>query len=299
MENLNELKPVGKLSPFAHFCCTIGNLPTSYMISLTYEEQLLWLCNYLEKTVIPAVNTNAEAVAELQSLYNQLKEYVDNYFDNLDVQKEINNKLNKMVETGAFEPLLQTLFNGYQEQIDNVEQNINNNYDVLNDKININDLNKYDDIAKAFLSFSNLDMDKYEKALITAYNNNKYGAAKANYSLEDLQKEIEKIKIAKAKLDENINFSKFDIKGFADEIFKVTVDDLPLNKATSIEVSNILNKWKTGKLDDTMGAAEQIAKVMNDPEILKAINNKSLKVDKIDDFFKGFKDRFIEFAKVC
>ena len=62
MENLNELKPVGKLSPFTHFCCTIGNLPTSYMISLTYEEQLLWLCNYLEKTVIPAVNTTEEAV---------------------------------------------------------------------------------------------------------------------------------------------------------------------------------------------------------------------------------------------
>ena len=100
MENLNELKPVGKLSPFAHFCCTIGNLPTSYMISLTYEEQLLWLCNYLEKTVIPAVNTNAEAVAELQNLYIQLKEYVDNYFTNLDVQEEINNKLDEMANSG-------------------------------------------------------------------------------------------------------------------------------------------------------------------------------------------------------
>ena len=141
MGNFQELKPVGKLTPFTKFCCTIGNLPTSYMISLTYEEQLLWLCNYLENTVIPAINTNAEAVEEVQELYNQLKEYVDNYFDNLDVQEEINNKLNEMAETGAFEPLLQTLFNGYQEQIENVEQNVNNNYEVLNDKININDLN--------------------------------------------------------------------------------------------------------------------------------------------------------------
>lgn len=79
MENLQELKPVGNLPPFTRFCCTIGNLPTSYMISLTYEEQLLWLCDYLKNTVIPAVNTNAEAVAELQELYIQLKEYVDNY----------------------------------------------------------------------------------------------------------------------------------------------------------------------------------------------------------------------------
>ena len=76
------------------------------------------------------------------------------------------------------------------------------------------------------------------------------------------------------------------------QIFKVTVDDLPLNKATSREVSSILNKWKAGKLDDTISATEQIAKVMNDQEILKAINNKSLKVDKIDDFFDGFKNIF-------
>lgn len=111
MENLQELKPVGKLSPFAHFCCTIGHLPTSYMISLTYEEQLLWLCQYLEKTVIPAVNTNAEAVAELQNLYVQLKNYVDNYFEDLDVQDEINRKLDDMAESGQLTELITEYLN--------------------------------------------------------------------------------------------------------------------------------------------------------------------------------------------
>ena len=106
MADLNELKPVGKLNPFAKFCCTIGNLPTSYMISLTYEEQLLWLCNYLEKTVIPAVNTNAQAVQELQELYVVLKNYVDNYFENLDVQEEINNKLDEMAESGELTEII-------------------------------------------------------------------------------------------------------------------------------------------------------------------------------------------------
>lgn len=227
-------------------------------------------------TVVAKSNSATGMTNKLAGIANDLYNAtgMKDYLENKPVAKEIFSKLNILPDVNSV-------------NLNSIELAIN-----TLEKININDLNKYDDIAKAFLSFSNLDMDKYEKALITAYNNNKYGAAKANYSLEDLQKEIEKIKIAKAKLDENINFSKFDIKGFADEIFKVTVDDLPLNKATSIEVSNILNKWKTGKLDDTMGAAEQIAKVMNDPEILKAINNKSLKVDKIDDFFKGFKDIF-------
>ena len=141
MENLTLIKPEKVQNIINKFCYTIGMIPTSYKISLTYEEQIIAIGHYLETTVYPAINNNAEALAELQNLFLDLKNYVDNYFDDLDVQKEINNKLNKMVETGAFEHLLQTLFNGYQEQIDNVEQNVNNNYDVLNDKININDLN--------------------------------------------------------------------------------------------------------------------------------------------------------------
>ena len=83
---MSELKQVQSLRPFTKFCCTIGNLPSSYLISLTYEEQLLWLCNFLSEKVIPTVNQNAEAVEELQNLYIKLKNYVEHYFDNLDVQ---------------------------------------------------------------------------------------------------------------------------------------------------------------------------------------------------------------------
>lgn len=97
-ENVN--KEVKKLKPFTRFIYTIGQLPSSYLFSMTYEEQLIWLCNYLAETVIPTVNNNGEAVEELQNLYIELKEYVDNYFENLDVQEEINNKLDEMAESG-------------------------------------------------------------------------------------------------------------------------------------------------------------------------------------------------------
>lgn len=106
MSNINELKPINSLNPFARFCCTIGNLPSSYMASLTYEEQLLWFCDYLKNTVIPAVNNNAEVVKELQELYVKLKNYVDNYFENLDVQNEINNKLDEMAEDGTLQNII-------------------------------------------------------------------------------------------------------------------------------------------------------------------------------------------------
>lgn len=116
---MNEIKntnliPQGcidKLNPFGKFCVTIGMLPSSYKISMTYEEQLLWFCQYLENTVIPAVNTNAEAVAELQNLYNELKEYVDNYFTDLNVQKEINNKLDQMTESGELTEIISAYLN--------------------------------------------------------------------------------------------------------------------------------------------------------------------------------------------
>lgn len=102
------MKEIDKLNyrPFTRFCMSIAAVPSSYLAGLTIEEQLLWFCSYLEKEIIPAVNNNGEAVTELQELYVQLKNYVDNYFDNLDVQEEINNKLDAMAESGELEDII-------------------------------------------------------------------------------------------------------------------------------------------------------------------------------------------------
>ena len=100
------MKESKRLNPFGRFCCTIGNLPTSYMLSLTYEEQLIWFCKYLEDTVIPAVNNNAEALEELQNLFIELKDYVDHYLDNLDLQEDINNKLDEMATDGTLAEII-------------------------------------------------------------------------------------------------------------------------------------------------------------------------------------------------
>ncbi len=97
---------VKTLKPFTKFIYTIGELPTSYLMSMTYEEQLVWLCNYLAQTIIPTINNNAEAVKEVQDLVLQLQEYINNYFDNLDVQEEINNKLDEMAESGQLTDII-------------------------------------------------------------------------------------------------------------------------------------------------------------------------------------------------
>lgn len=103
---MNNPEIIVKNAPFKHFCMSIGAIPTSYKDSLDYYENLLWLIKYLEETIIPTVNNNGEAVSELQTLYIELKNYVDNYFTNLDVQEEINNKLDEMVESGDFDIIL-------------------------------------------------------------------------------------------------------------------------------------------------------------------------------------------------
>ena len=102
---------VKTLRPFTKFIYTIGELPTSYLVSMTYEEQLIWLCNYLTNTVIPTINNNAEAVKEVQDLVTQLQNYINNYFDNLDVQQEINNKLDEMVADGTLPEIIASYLN--------------------------------------------------------------------------------------------------------------------------------------------------------------------------------------------
>lgn len=103
-----ELKTIETVdtSPFKHLVMTLGELPTSFVDSMTYYECLAWLVNFIQNTVIPTVNNNAEAVEELQTAFTTLKNYVDTYFDNLDVQDEINNKLDQMAEDGTLEEIM-------------------------------------------------------------------------------------------------------------------------------------------------------------------------------------------------
>ena len=92
--NNRNIKPI---SPFILFCQKV--IPLAFDESMSYYECLCALTNYLYNEVTPAVNNNADAVTELQS-------YVANYFKNLDVQEEINNKLDEMAESGQLAEII-------------------------------------------------------------------------------------------------------------------------------------------------------------------------------------------------
>lgn len=111
----NEIKTI---SPFKNFCVTLGNLPTSYLESMSYYEMLCWFCKYLENTINPAINNNAEALEELQN-------YVAHYFDSLDVTEEIDNKLDDMVTSGVMAEIInQEIFTTLSNRVTTVENEL-------------------------------------------------------------------------------------------------------------------------------------------------------------------------------
>lgn len=115
-------------SPFKKLVMTIGELPTTFIDSMSYYEALAWLVDYIQKTVIPAVNNNAEATEELQKLFVELKEYVDNYFDDLNVQEQINNKLDAMAEDGTLAEIInQEIFGELSDGLSAVQEQANQN----------------------------------------------------------------------------------------------------------------------------------------------------------------------------
>ena len=56
--------------------------------------------------IIQKCNLTGEQVEQLTNGFNALKEYVDNYFENLDIQTEVDNKLDEMAEDGTLAEII-------------------------------------------------------------------------------------------------------------------------------------------------------------------------------------------------
>ena len=90
-------------SPFIYYCQKV--IPLAFDESLSYYEVL---CNLLAKIkeVIDEQNRQGEGIIELQNKYIELKNYVDTYFDNLDLQSEVDAKLDEMAESGELADII-------------------------------------------------------------------------------------------------------------------------------------------------------------------------------------------------
>ena len=103
-----------ELKPFRFWCQKV--LPLVYDDSLSYYELLCKVVDFLNKTMEDVETLEDDTTAmysaynQLQSFvndsYNELVGFVNDYFDNLDVQNEIDNKLDEMASDGSLTNLL-------------------------------------------------------------------------------------------------------------------------------------------------------------------------------------------------
>lgn len=92
-------KDFNNIAPFRFWCQKV--LPLVYDDSLSYYELLCKVVNH--------INLLAENNNSLTEGYKQLVDYVNNYFETLDVDKEINEKLDEMAKDGTLSKLIAPL----------------------------------------------------------------------------------------------------------------------------------------------------------------------------------------------
>ena len=136
-------------APFRFWCQKI--LPAVYDDSLSYYELLCKVVDYLNKVMEDDIN--------VVNLVNELEDFVNNYFDNLDVQEEINNKLDTMAEDGSLlavvAPHLDEIIAQYEATLDAdlAEYKDTIDGDIAQFKENVNDeLNAQDTEINTFKS---------------------------------------------------------------------------------------------------------------------------------------------------
>ena len=86
-----------------------------------HEMNLDWFLEEFKKVT--------DKVTDLDATVQEFTEFVTNYFDNLDVQEEINNKLNQMMANGQLAALLQPLVDSY------IDDTVQPAIDAQNDSI--------------------------------------------------------------------------------------------------------------------------------------------------------------------
>lgn len=100
-----QLADYKTLQPFRYWCQKV--LPLVYDDSLSYYELLCKVVDYLNKTM-EDIETLHEDVTSLHTAYTELQGYVNNYFSTLDVQNEINKKLDEMASNGQLYKIIKT-----------------------------------------------------------------------------------------------------------------------------------------------------------------------------------------------
>ena len=141
-----------RLSPFKWY--VLQNFPfiEADFDAITEYQLFCKVVEYLNK-VIDDMNAVGQQTENITNAMTELQDYVNNYFENLDVQEEINNKLNEMVTDGTLTNIIENYINPYiQEQnirINNIETQVQS---VANgNPIPVSSIEDMTDTSRAYL----------------------------------------------------------------------------------------------------------------------------------------------------
>lgn len=184
-----DLEPYKVTGSFRFWCQKV--LPLVYDDSLSYYELLCKVVAYLND-VIENVDGLKIDIDKLLAAYGELENYVNNYFNNLDVQAEINVKLDIMASDGTLAQIInEQIFNELNTKVTNLEGQVSNiNTEIGNIKTDIANINTFKNYPNVE-SLKNADLKIGETALTNSYFDGGVGGgtydivAKGNITADD------------------------------------------------------------------------------------------------------------------
>ena len=112
---------VNSMNKFSGVCRPV--LPTVYDDALSYQELLNNVIDYLNKMIEDIKTMGCEVchgnqrIEKAESLISEFQQYLSDYFKNLDVQQEINNKLDEMSSGETFGEVISEQLTEYVEPL--------------------------------------------------------------------------------------------------------------------------------------------------------------------------------------
>ena len=162
-----DLEPYKVTGSFRFWCQKV--LPLVYDDSLSYYELLCKVVAYLND-VIENVDGLKIDIDKLLVAYGELEDYVNNYFNNLDVQQEINTKLDIMASDGTLAQIInEQIFNELNTKVTNLEGEVSGiNTDIGNIKTDIANINTFKNYPNVE-ALKNADLKIGETAITNSY----------------------------------------------------------------------------------------------------------------------------------
>lgn len=111
---------------------SIGAIPQSYLESLSYEEQILWIQKNLND-VITVVNDLQEQLDNIDINFDELQRQIDTINESLVI---VNNNITNLENTKADKTEVQELLSALETELKGL---INSNYNVLKEYIDTQD----------------------------------------------------------------------------------------------------------------------------------------------------------------